>query len=216
MDLGFKNIEQVKTKSPLARIAETTPKSINLNSPLDKVYNKGYEVREFGIDKCKEVAKEIFTPKIISQWPYLPMEQKANMTQTYADGVSKAFNLKIYQGVVFDHLKPNELGYNNGNGIIHLNQNLLTDPNCSILKVIDTVTHELRHQYQVECISGYHNISPEVVKEWSIGIKEYTINPPYAYDPWGYKYNPVEIDARFAAESVVREMTKDYINGKLG
>lgn len=36
---------------------------------------------------------------------------------------------------------------------------------------------------------------------------------PWAEDPWGYKYNPLETDARYAGESVVREMTKDYMTG---
>ena len=35
---------------------------------------------------------------------------------------------------------------------------------------------------------------------------------PSAYDPWGYTYNPMETDAKYFGESMVRELTKDIIN----
>lgn len=41
-------------------------------------------------------------------------------------------------------------------------------------------------------------------------MEEYTDLPPYAFDPWGYKYNALELDARYAGETVVREFTKEY------
>ena len=80
------------------------------------------------------------------------------------------------------------------------------------LKLVDTITHELRHQYQSECVQRFHDVSEEVIKEWTKGYEIYTTNQPWAYDPWGYKYNPLEIDARYAGESVIRGMTKDFIN----
>ena len=40
--------------------------------------------------------------------------------------------------------------------------------------------------------------------------KLYTNDSPYALDPWGYKYNALELDARYAGETVIREFTKDY------
>lgn len=32
----------------------------------------------------------------------------------------------------------------------------------SPLEIVNTITHELRHQYQNECINGYHNVPDEV------------------------------------------------------
>ena len=103
-------------------------------------------------------------------------------------------------------------GYNRGDGIAHLSDHLTKQQN-SPLQIVDTLTHELRHQYQMEAIKGLHNVPDETRLEWIRGAENYTNQMPWAEDPWGYKYNPLETDARYAGESVVRELTKDYING---
>lgn len=169
------------------------------------------ETRDFGLDKCSEAAKEIFNPGIIENWSNLSQNQRCEIAGTYAAEVAKAFDLVNYSGVFFEDLDPGTLGYNNGDGSIHLS-NELVKAWTSPLEIMNTITHELRHQYQSEAVLGYHNISDDVRLEWSTAQQIYNYDQPYCYDPWGYTYNPLEIDARFAGETVVRNVTHDMIN----
>lgn len=170
------------------------------------------ESRDFGIDKCVDAVKEIFSPELLRDWDSLDIRTKESLIKNYADEVAKAFELKNYDGVYFETMQPFLLGYNNGDGSIHLNDSYLTNNMISPLELIDTITHELRHQYQSEAVMGFHNIPEDVKKEWLVGFEEYTTSSPYVYDPWGYIYNPLEIDANYAGSTVIREITKDLIN----
>ena len=171
------------------------------------------ETRDFGISECVDAAEDIFSPEIFRDWDSLSPETKESMIKEYANRVAKAFELNCYKGVYFEDMSPSLLGYNNGDGSIHLNRHYLNDNHVSPIELIDTITHELRHQYQFEAVRGLHNISDDVRKEWKTGFEKYTIDSPYVYDPWGYIYNPFEIDSNYAATTVVREITKDMING---
>ncbi len=172
------------------------------------------ETREFGIEKCVEAANEYFNPGVISEWMNLSVEQRAEICYAYADEVAKAFELEQYNGVIFEQLESGKLGYNCGDGYIHLTTDLL-NPLNSPLNLIDTITHELRHQYQSECVNGFHDVPDEVRNEWTIASEIYTTDGAWCYDPWGYMYNPLEIDSRYAGETVVREITSQMFNDAL-
>lgn len=169
------------------------------------------EQREFGLDKCTEAAKEIFNPSVIENWSELSLSQRKEIAGTYAAEVANAFELKNYTGVYFEDLEPGVMGYNNGNGSIHLSNDIIA-ARTSPLEIMNTITHELRHQYQFEAVQGLHNVAEDVVKEWSTAQQIYNYDQPYCYDPWGYTYNPLEIDARYAGETVVRNVTHDIFN----
>lgn len=169
------------------------------------------EERDFGLDKCTEAAKEIFNPGVIENWANLSLEQRKELAGAYAAEVANAFELRNYTGVYFEDLDPGVMGYNNGDGSIHLSNDLIaawTSP----LEIMNTITHELRHQYQFEAVQGFHNVAEDVVNEWATAQQIYSYDQPYCYDPWGYTYNPLEIDARYAGETVVRNVTHDMIN----
>lgn len=172
------------------------------------------ETREFGLSECVKAVEEIFSPEIFRDWDSLSPESKESMVKEYADKVAEAFNLHIYKGIFFEDMSPGLLGYNNGDGSIHLNEYYLTNNLVSPIELIDTITHELRHQYQYEAVLGLHNVPEDVKKEWLSGFDNYTTSDPYVYDPWGYLYNPLEIDSNYVSNTVVREFTKDMINGK--
>lgn len=171
------------------------------------------ETLDFGIVECVKGAEDIFSPEIFRDWDSLSPETKENMVKKYADSVAKAFEIVEYHGVHFEDMSPNLLGYNNGDGSIHLNRHYLTNNLVSPIELIDTITHELRHQYQSEAVRDLHNIPDDVREEWEVGFSNYTTESPYVYDPWGYIYNPLEIDSNYVAGTVVREITKDMING---
>lgn len=169
------------------------------------------ETREFGIDHCVEAAQEFFNPGVVYEWATLSDQQRADICCGYANEVAKAFELENYNGVIFEQLEPGVFGYNNGDGYIHISTDLL-NPLQTPLNLVDTITHELRHQYQSECIEGYHDVADEVRNEWTLAHEIYTDQQACCFDPWGYKYNPLEIDSRFAGETVVREISQKMFN----
>ncbi len=178
---------------------------------IEKLGGNFVEERDFGLDKCSEAAKEIFNPGVIENWANFSLEQRKEIAGAYAAEVANAFELHNFTGVFFEDLDPGVMGYNNGDGSIHLSNTLIA-PWTSPLEIMNTITHELRHQYQFEAVQGYHNVADDVRKEWATAQEIYSYDQPYCYDPWGYTYNPLEIDARYAGETVVRNVTHDMIN----
>ncbi len=201
-------LNPIDTQSPLSKFTKGFELDwLALNRLIDE---NGIELREYGIEDCAKSAKEIFTPEVIKKWVTFSPEKKRELCTQYAERVSKAFELVDYKGIVFEKFENGVMGCNRSDGIAHLTDRFLTSP-CSPLEIIDTITHELRHQYQSEAMMGKHSIPEDVRKEWMQAQKDYTIEKPWALDPWGYKYNPLELDARYAAETVIRNLTKDYI-----
>ena len=169
------------------------------------------EGREFGLEECSEAALEIFNPGVISEWGNLTQKQRKDIACMYADRVAQAFGLDEYRGVYIESLDPDVLGSNNGDGTIHLSDTLVSG-DTTPFEIMNTITHELRHQYQSECVRGYHEVSDEVRNEWTVATGIYNYDQPSCYDPWGYTYNPLEIDARYAGETVVRNVSSQLFN----
>lgn len=177
------------------------------------------EERDFGLDRCTEAAKEIFNLGMFMSWANRSSEQKMLLAGVYAKEVAEAFKLVRYMGIRFMDLQPGVMGRNRGDGFLDLSNMLVAElkHQPSPFQIIDTITHELRHQYQFEAIQGYHKVPEVVVKEWMISAQIYRNDvESCCLDPWGYHYNPMEIDARYAGETVVRNITRDWFNAKYG
>lgn len=174
------------------------------------------EAREYGVKECADVAKACFTPEIIKEWGLMNLEARDKVIQEYANGIGEAMGIN-FKGIVWEHFPIENgvytYGYNAGDGYVHLNVDMLADPG-QLMHVVDTVAHEARHQLQNEAIENPSKfpIDEATIKEWTVGRDIYTLDQPNAYDPWGYTYNPMETDARYFGESMVRELTKDLIN----
>lgn len=169
------------------------------------------EGRDFGLDKCTEAALELFNPGVIDQWGNMSLQERKDIACMYADRVAEAFELEIYKGVYIEEMDPGVLGSNNGDGTIHISEKLIGDYTTPF-EILDTITHELRHQYQSECIDGYHNVSDEVRNEFAVSSAIYTYDDPTCFDPWGYSYNPCEIDANYAGSTIVRNVSSQIFN----
>lgn len=209
----YDNVKEFFTGKEKANLSETQfPASAHLNESA--VEARGFENREFGLDECTEAAKEIFNNGVISEWGNLSTEERRGIALMYADRVAEAFQLAEYRGVFIEKMEPGTLGSNNGDGTIHLSDVLL-DGRLTPFEIMDTITHELRHQYQNECIRGYHNVPDEVRNEWAVADKIYNYDQPSCYDPWGYKYNPLEIDSNYAGNTVVRNVSSQIFNDAL-
>lgn len=174
------------------------------------------ETRDFGLDRCTEAVKEIFNLGVLMSWAHLSIEQRAELAGVYAKEVAEAFELVSYKGLWIEELEQNVLGYNTGDGKIHMSISLILNPKVSPFTIIDTITHESRHQYQFEVVTeGFHNVPEDVAKEWAIAFQIYHNDAESCcYDPWGYHYSAIEIDARYAGETVVRNVTHDLFNMK--
>lgn len=182
------------------------------DADYEKLGEEFTEARDFGLDKCAEAATDIFNAAVIEEWPNLTYEQRRDLALAYAEKVAEAFELEEYYGTIIEQLDPDILGYNQGDGYIHLTSDLL-NPMLSPFEIINTITHELRHQYQNECVRGYHDVSDEVRNEWAVASDIYNYNDPYCYDPWGYRYNPLEIDSNYAGNTVINEISTKIFNG---
>jgi len=184
-----------------------------IGSDTGKLEETG-NVREYGLTECSDAAKEIFTTKVISEWGGMSAEKRNEIVQDYAKAIGEGLNID-FKGIIFEPLidQMGALGYNSGDGYIHLDYCYINDPG-QVIGLIDTVAHEARHQFQSEAINNPEKfgVDQATINEWKAGMANYTSSAPTAYDPWGYFYNPVEIDARYFGESMVRELTKDIIN----
>ena len=149
------SIEQFNIPSKLEAIS-------NNGAPLDvqhmneAVDSFGMETKEFGIEECKDSAQRIFTPEVMENWGQMSPEQRQKLAAEYADSVAKNFQLVDYKGLSVEQMEGKN-GYNRGDGIVHLSDHLIQSQS-SPLQVVDTITHELRHQYQIESIAGHHNV----------------------------------------------------------
>lgn len=174
------------------------------------------EAREYGVKECADVAKACFTPEVIQAWGLMDLESRNKIVQEYAEGIGDAMGIN-FKGIVWEEFPIENgrytYGYNAGDGYVHLNVDMLADPG-QLMHIVDTVAHEARHQLQNEAIENPSKfpIDEATINEWTVGRQVYTLDMPSAYDPWGYTYNPMETDAKYFGEAMVRELTKAIIN----
>lgn len=169
------------------------------------------DAREYKLDECAEIAKKFFTYEVLNEWGSYSIEKRKEILENYSKAIARELGTNI-SNIIVENMDRYTEGYNNGDGKIHINIDIVHDP-ANVIKLIDVVSHETRHQFQREVIQDAERfgIEEKTAYEWEVGMKNYTTNCSTQYDPWGYFYNPVETDARFFGESMVREVTKDLI-----
>lgn len=158
----------------------------------EKEYQKAIE--------CGEAADRIFTEEIKSNWGNMTSEERIEIINEYKDAIGIIFGEGINittSDVKYDNEVQDGFGKSFG-GYIAINPNFINDPtgNYSVDKLIDTITHEMRHEYQVYVIANPDLFEePEnVYYDWSLKY----IPPRPEYEP--YYHQPKEEDARsFAA-----------------
>lgn len=154
-------------------------------------------------EQCQAIAESVFTPEVREQWVNMSEEEKKDIIQDYVNQVSFVLFGKSSTRVDYD---SEGYGHSNPGGFLGFGRHISINPqfiedstgNFSVDKVIDTLTHEMRHQYQnyVKKNPGLYGISDNLLREW---------NAPYISsddDYPGYYSQEVESDARgFAALS---------------
>ena len=149
-------------------------------------------------DECQKIAGEVFTKDVRNRWATMTVDERKQIVQNYENRISqemfKADTTIGYNTTGYGLATYGVLGMGRR---IDLNPEFVNNPtkDYSIDNMIDTLTHETRHQYQDRArgfLSNY-GISDSLKDQW---------NAPYiSYEPSKNNYNDyynqeVERDAR--------------------
>ena len=178
-------------------------------SEIETFENKSYisEVDEIRINETADIMADVFSENVIANWSEMSLEEKSNIINEYY--VKAGENLGIdTKGVIIEPIysKPGTIsyGYNSGDGYIHLNEAVVDNPGM-LGQVLDTATHEMRHQFQHDALanqSNFSDIPDNVMETWEYewNPRNY-ISPDYDYE--GYFNQVIECDARDFSENVI-------------
>ena len=168
------------------------------------------EVDEVRVNETAEIMADVFSEDVLTNWSEMSLDEKSAKLNEYYLRAGENLGIDT-KGVIVEPM-PCEtpgmlsLGYNSGDGYIHLNADVLDDPS-QLGQVLDTATHEMRHQFQNDALAAPNNFSDipqEVLKAWDYEMKHY-INPNYDFQ--GYYEQAIECDARDFAEEVLNTYT---------
>ncbi len=169
------------------------------------------EVDEMRVDETAEIMAEVFTEEVLTSWTEMSQEEKTEKLNEYYIKAGENLGIET-KGVIVEPM-PSEpgmiaFGYNSGDGYIHLNEEIVNDPDW-LGQVLDTATHEMRHQFQSDVLASperFPDIPKDVLAEWRYEMdpRNY-INPDYDYE--GYYNQTIERDAREYSANVLEAFT---------
>jgi hypothetical protein len=103
--------------------------------------------------------------------------------------------------------------YNSNSDAVTINTMSLDDGNLHELGgLLDTVTHEMRHNLQHEAVENperFPDIPRDVIASWAVNFQDGNYIR-YSDDPRGYNDQPVEADAWSFAEETLRRANWQY------
>lgn len=112
--------------------------------------------------ECKAIAEGIFTKDVRNNWSAITQDERKKIIDDYVNKVGQVmYGERSWWDKLWGSYPSNikEVNYNaSGFGVANLNQTIGINPdfvsnpakNYSVDKVIDTLTHEIRHQYQYD------------------------------------------------------------------
>jgi hypothetical protein len=155
--------------------------------------------------KATDVMAEVFDQNTIIEWGTMSMEEREAKLSEYYGKLGSTLGIDA-QGVIIEDCSQTAgegvLGYNSGDGYLHIDYRNLEDPS-KLLDVLNTTTHEARHQLQNEAIadpSRFPELSPSLIAEWEHNMQNYD-SGEFGYE--GYYNQGVEVDARAFAGDVI-------------
>ena len=176
------------------------PEGLNVYE-VPEDYDLG-EIDEVRINEAAELMYEVFPEEVVSNWPDLPAETKEALLDEYAARLSESLGIDTLDVIVDYDIEPGTLGYTNGHdGTIHINAEYVNS-GTDLTTILNTVAHETRHCFQQEAINHpekYPDIPQELIDRWDYENNNYIDG---SYDPFGYAYQDIEIDARNFGEDV--------------
>lgn len=169
------------------------------------------EVDEMRVDETAEIMAEVFTEEVLTSWSEMSQEEKTEKLNEYYIKAGENLGIET-KGVIVEPM-PSEpgmiaFGYNSGDGYIHLNEEIVNDPDW-LGQVLETATHEMRHQFQSDVLASperFPDIPKDVLAEWRYEMdpRNY-INPDYDFE--GYYNQTIECDAREYSANVLEVFT---------
>lgn len=183
-------------------------------SELEIFENEQYinEVDEVRVNETAEIMADVFSEDVLTNWSEMSMNEKSDKLNEYYIRAGENLGIRT-NGVIIEPM-PSEtpwsisFGYNSGDGYIHLNEAVVDDPS-QLGQVLDTATHEMRHQFQSDVIAdpkNFSDIDKNILDVWEYEMNpENYINPDYDFQ--GYYEQLIECDARNFAEDVLKSYT---------
>lgn len=152
--------------------------------------------------KCSECLKKLSQHFKKSNWDRMDSLEREDALNTLALSAGKAFRFDV-RGVRFYNGNPNSRGYYSGDGYLYLNSDVLSDSN-NRLDAIDTVFHEGRHAFQHAAANNpnMYSIDRITASQWKNNFYPNYIR--YEQNPMRYFSQPIEVDARTFAETVIK------------
>lgn len=171
---------------------------------LDELYleAKYWEAEFKKSDECQQIAEEVFTPEVRANWSTMSEADRKKVVEDYVDQIS---NVMFGKDTT---VKFNASGYgvSSPGGFLGIGRKIAINPgfvsnptqDYCIDLLIDSVTHEMRHQYQDQQLNhpNKYDTPDSVMNGWILPY------PDSSKDFDAYYRHPKEIDANgFAALS---------------
>lgn len=182
-------------------------------------FMKKGEIREFAPSMEVQAAEicDVFReiPELeYENWKELSVDEKADVLRCF-EGKIAEIEMRNPMQVSHKELADGVMGYYNSSGIV-ISDGLLRDNAYDAYReTLDTLFHEGRHAYQCYNLEVKRiEASDELYNSWNVNenLMGYNSGDAYAgteYEIYGYyEYytQPVEVDARVFAETVVRKL----------
>ncbi len=183
-------------------------------SEIETFENKSYisEVDEVRVNETADIMVDVFSEDVLANWSEMSLDEKSEKLNEYY--IKAGENLGIdTKGVILEPMEVGydtiEMGYNSGDGYIHINSLVVEDPSM-LGQVLDTATHEMRHQFQSDAVESPNNFS-DIPKD-VLDVWEYELDPANyirpEYDLEGYYNQAIERDSRNYAGEVLNAYTE--------
>ncbi|HBL40966.1 MAG TPA: hypothetical protein DDY98_05100 [Ruminococcaceae bacterium] len=178
--------------------------ALGIENPFDETGEKN-ETDEMREEKLAEIMSDVFTDDVVESWDSLTDEQRNELLDEYYTRAGEELGITATHVYYEDihSIYPGTDGYSQGDGTVHV------DSSLSFADTLNTVTHEMRHQFQSEAIANpekFPDISEETIQRWQYECDNY-INGDY--DLEAYANQLIEIDARGFAESIVDKYSEE-------
>lgn len=164
------------------------------------------EIDEIRVNETAQIMADVFSGDVVSNWSEMSLGEKGAKLNEYY--IRAGANLGIdTKGVIIEPMNEGALGYNSGDGYIHLNADVVNDP-FRLGEVLDTASHEMRHQFQNDALANpqhFCDIPEYELDTWRYEMEHY-ISPDYDFQ--GYYEQEIECDARDFADDVLNTFAR--------
>ncbi len=153
-------------------------------------------------EKCISSLKRLAVYFNSENWAKMDQSERKNALNILAQDAGLAFRTNVL-GVRFYNGPRSSRGYYNNDGYLYLNEDVLTNE-TNRLDALDTVFHEGRHAFQRAATSNpnLHSVERLQAETWADNFINYI--GPNRVNMRRYFSQPVEVDAREFATSVLR------------